>query len=122
MSYSGTAFENKYGRKIDVLPVKKWQDGLHPQVTFGKVNIVSGEGKFLPDERSVGGLCKMERKKGKYGGGSVILDSAGFSGDGFVESRPEEGLANPAFRSFGMFDFNPVAFGGYLGQHQRRLG
>jgi hypothetical protein len=63
MSYSGTAFENKYGRKIDVLPVKKWQDGLHPQVTFCKVNIVSGEGKFLPDERYVGGFARWKEKK-----------------------------------------------------------
>jgi hypothetical protein len=46
-----------------------------------------------------------------------MLDSAGFSGGGFIESRPEEGFVDPAFRSFGMFNFNPVAFGGYLGQH-----
>ncbi len=46
-----------------------------------------------------------------------MLDSAGYSGGGFIESRPEEGFVDPAFRSFGMFNFNPVAFGGYLGQH-----
>jgi hypothetical protein len=37
---------------------------LYLQVTFCKVNIVSGEGKFLPDER---GLGSMERIKGKCG-------------------------------------------------------
>jgi hypothetical protein len=42
---------------------KKMEAILLPQVTFCKVNIVSGEGKFLPDERYVEGFARWKKKE-----------------------------------------------------------